>query len=69
MSSRIWIPDLDPGSGLNFLPIPDPGLRSQKGTGSRIRISNAGKYLDEKRKEEDKREEVNELLKKNPGLF
>jgi hypothetical protein len=33
-SSRIPDPD--------FLPIPDPGSRGQKGTGSRIRISNTG---------------------------
>jgi hypothetical protein len=33
-SSRI--PDPDP----DFLPIPDPGSRGQKGTGSRIRIRN-----------------------------
>jgi hypothetical protein len=35
---RIRIPDSDP----DFLPIPDPGFRGQKGKGSRIRISNAG---------------------------
>ncbi len=38
--SEIWsgffIPDPDP----DFLPIPDPGSRGQKGTGSRIRIRN-----------------------------
>jgi hypothetical protein len=33
-SSRIPDPDAD------FLPIPDPGSRGQKGTGSRIRIRN-----------------------------
>jgi hypothetical protein len=33
--SRIWV--WDPGSGK---PIPDPGSRGQKGTGSRIRILN-----------------------------
>jgi hypothetical protein len=33
-SSRIPDPDAD------FLPIPDPGTRGQKGTGSRIRIRN-----------------------------
>ncbi len=32
-SSLIWIPDPDP----DFLTIPDPGFRGQKGTGSRIR--------------------------------
>jgi hypothetical protein len=31
-SSRIRIPD----AGIDFLPIPDPGIRGQKGTGSRI---------------------------------
>ncbi len=40
--SKIWfglfIPDPDP----EFLPIPDPGSRGQKGTGSRIRIRNTG---------------------------
>jgi hypothetical protein len=35
-SSRIPDPDAD------FLPIPDPGSRGQKGTGSRIRIRNTG---------------------------
>jgi hypothetical protein len=30
----LFIPDPDP----DFLPIPDPGSRGQKGTGSRIRI-------------------------------
>ncbi len=35
-SSPIRIPDPD----LDFLPIPDPGTRGQKGTGSRIRIRN-----------------------------
>ncbi len=34
--SQICIPDPDPV----FLPIPDPGSRAQKGTGSRIRIRN-----------------------------
>ncbi len=32
----LFIPDPDP----DFLPIPDPGSRGQKGTGSRIRIYN-----------------------------
>jgi hypothetical protein len=32
----MFIPDPD----LDFLPIPDPGSRGQKGTGSRIRIRN-----------------------------
>jgi hypothetical protein len=39
--------DVHPGSGytdLGFLPIPDPGSRGQKGTGSRIRIRNTDIY-------------------------
>jgi hypothetical protein len=36
--SKIWV--WDPGSGKK--PIPDPGSRGQKGTGSRIRIRNTG---------------------------
>jgi hypothetical protein len=36
----MFIPDPD----LDFLPIPDPGSRDQKGTGSRIRISNTVYY-------------------------
>jgi hypothetical protein len=36
-SSRTRIPDPD------FLSIPDPGSRGQKGIGSRIRIRNTGK--------------------------
>ncbi len=39
-SSRIRI--LDPN--LDFLPIPDPGSRGQKGTGSRIRIPNTAYF-------------------------
>ena len=39
-SSRIPDPDAD------FLPIPDPGSRGQKGTGSRIRIRNTGHHSD-----------------------
>jgi hypothetical protein len=34
------IRDVHPGCGSWFLPIPDPGSRGQKGTGSRIRIRN-----------------------------
>jgi hypothetical protein len=34
----LFIPDPD----ADFLPIPDPGSRGQKGTGSRIRIRNTG---------------------------
>ncbi len=36
--SKIWI--WDPGSRIRKKPIPDPGSRGQKGTGSRIRIRN-----------------------------
>jgi hypothetical protein len=32
----------DPRSGIRNKPIPDPGSRGQKGTGSRIRIRNTG---------------------------
>jgi hypothetical protein len=35
----LFIPDPD----LDFSPIPDPGSRGQKGTGSRIRIRNTVK--------------------------
>jgi hypothetical protein len=38
MLSNIWV--WDPGSGIRKKPIPDPGSRGQKGTGSRIRIRN-----------------------------
>jgi hypothetical protein len=31
------------GSGIRNKPIPDPGSRGQKGTGSRIRIRNTGR--------------------------
>ncbi len=34
----------DPRSGIRKKPIPDPGSRGQKGTGSRIRIRNTGFY-------------------------
>ncbi len=37
---KIW--SWDPGSGIRKKPIPDPGSRGQKGTGSRIRIRNTG---------------------------
>jgi hypothetical protein len=33
--SKIWV--WDPGSEIRKKPIPDPGSRDQKGTGSRIR--------------------------------
>jgi hypothetical protein len=36
--SKIWF--WDPRSGIRKKPIPDPGSRGQKGTGSRIRIRN-----------------------------
>jgi hypothetical protein len=36
--SKIWV--WDPGSAIRKKPIPDPGSRGQKGTGSRIRIRN-----------------------------
>jgi hypothetical protein len=35
----------DPRSGIRKKPIPDPGSRGQKGTGSRIRIRNTAKKL------------------------
>jgi hypothetical protein len=34
----------DPGSGIRKKPIPDPGSRGQKGTGSRFRIRNNVEY-------------------------
>ncbi len=34
----------DPGSWIRKKPIPDPGSRGQKGTGSRIRIRNTDFY-------------------------
>jgi uncharacterized Zn-finger protein len=40
----LFIPDPDPGSGSGFLSIPDPGSKGKKGTGSRNRFRNAGKY-------------------------
>jgi hypothetical protein len=46
ISNMIRIPDPDP----DFLPIPDPGYRGNKGTGSRIRISNTAKSSDPKPK-------------------
>jgi hypothetical protein len=33
------------GSGIRKKPIPDPGSRGQKGTGSRIRIRNTAKKV------------------------
>ncbi len=35
----------DPGSGIRKKPIPDPGSRGQKGTGSRIRIRNTDQWI------------------------
>jgi hypothetical protein len=40
--SKIWV--WDPGSGIRKKPVPDPGSRGQKGTGSRIRIRNTDNY-------------------------
>jgi hypothetical protein len=39
MLSNIWV--WDPGYGIRKKPIPDPGSRGQKGTGSRMRIRNS----------------------------
>jgi hypothetical protein len=39
--SKIWV--WDPRSGIRKKPIPDPGSRGPKGTGSRIRIRNTEK--------------------------
>jgi hypothetical protein len=36
----------DPRSGIRKKPIPDPGSRGQKGTGSRIRIRNTAGIID-----------------------
>ncbi len=47
LSSRKYDPGCSsriPGPDADFLPIPDPGSRGQKGTGSRIRIRNTGLY-------------------------
>jgi hypothetical protein len=40
--SKVWVQDPDPRSVIRKKPIPDPGSRGQKGTGSRIRIRNTG---------------------------
>jgi hypothetical protein len=37
---------MDLGSGIRKKPIPDPGSRGQKGTGSRIRIRNTGSRIE-----------------------
>ncbi len=39
---KIW--SWDPGSGSRNKPIPDPGSRGQRGTGSRIGIHNTGRF-------------------------
>jgi hypothetical protein len=41
--SEIWSGLFIPDPGPNFLPIPDPCSRGQKGTGSRIRIRNTAR--------------------------
>jgi hypothetical protein len=43
MLSNIWV--WDPGSEIRRKPIPDPGSRGQKGTGSQIRIRNTANFL------------------------
>ncbi len=40
--SKIWSGMVIPDPDLDFWPIPDPGSRGQKGTGSRIQIHNSG---------------------------
>jgi hypothetical protein len=42
--SKIWIWDPRSRSGIMKKPIPDPGSRGQKGTGSRIRIRNTASH-------------------------
>jgi hypothetical protein len=44
MLSNIWV--WDPRSGIRKKPIPDPGSRGQKGTGSRIRIRNTAQNFE-----------------------
>ncbi len=39
---KYWLSEIMVGSGIRKKPIPDPGSRGQKGTGSRIRIRNTG---------------------------
>jgi hypothetical protein len=51
--SKIWVRDpgsgiRDPRSGIRKKPIPDPGSRGQKGTGSRIRIRNTAMFNNRK---------------------
>jgi hypothetical protein len=65
-----------PGSGfrvriLIFHPsrIPDSGVKKAPDPGSRSATLANALLKEEKEKEEDKREEVNELLKKTQGLF
>jgi hypothetical protein len=43
---------MDLGSGIREKPIPDPGSRGQKVTGSRIRIRNTAKNQERKFPEE-----------------
>ncbi len=40
---KIWV--WDPGSVIRKKPIPDPGSRDKKSTGSRIRIRNTAKIM------------------------
>jgi hypothetical protein len=47
--SEIWSGMFIPDPDLDFLPIPDPGSRGQKGTGSRIRIRNTALQFIDKR--------------------
>ncbi len=51
----------DPRSGIRKKPIPDPGSRCQKGTGSRIRIRNTGKTEDTLNSKVEKPGIVNKL--------
>jgi hypothetical protein len=49
--SKLWVWDpgseiRDPRSGIRKKPIPDPGSRGQKGTGSRIRIRKTAFNID-----------------------
>jgi hypothetical protein len=44
----------DPDADFKFLPIPDPGSRGQKGTGSRIRIRNTDYILSPHSRREQK---------------
>jgi hypothetical protein len=49
LSSRKYDPDCSsriPDPDADFLPIPDPGSKGQKGTGSRIRIRNTAFFME-----------------------